>query len=210
MAKMIELPQFAREVEIRAQTFDPEKRTVDMVWTTGATVRRRSWIDGPYDEQLIVAPGAVRLDRLNAGAPLLNSHDGYDLSGVMGAIIPKSARLEKGEGIATVQFSRREDIAGYVQDIRDGIVRNISVGYRVHAVEKLERGDGKVPLWRITDWEPLELSAVPIPADPGAQFRAVRNGKQELFPCTMAGDFSRAARANARMRMRARELGLTV
>jgi len=209
MTQTIELPRFAREVDIRAETFDENKRTVDLVWTTGATVRRRSWMDGPYDEELIVDPKSVRLDRLNAGAPFLNTHDGYDLSGIMGAVVPGSARLEKGRGVATVQFSKREDIAGYVQDVRDGIIRNISVGYKIHAIDKKERDDGSVPLWRVVDWEPFEISAVPIPADPGAQVRDGRP-KGELFPCTVAGSASRALVAGARMRMQARELGLTV
>ena len=41
---------------------------------------------------------------------------------------------------------------------------------------KVKRGD--VPTWRVTDWEPLEISAVAIPADAGAQ---VCNG--ERFDC---------------------------
>jgi HK97 family phage prohead protease len=209
MTTMIELPQFAREAEIRAQSFDEAKRTVDLIWTTGATVRRRSWMDGPYDEELIVSGNSVRLERLNAGAPFLNAHDGYDLSGVIGSVVPGSAKIEKGRGTATVQLSKRDDVAGIAQDIRDGIIRNISVGYRIHAIEKKERDDGSVPLWRVVDWEPLEISAVPIPADPGAQVRDGRP-KGELFPCTMAGFTSLALVAGARMRMQARELGLTV
>lgn len=206
MSKLIELPQMLREVEVRADTYDEQKRTFDMVWTTGATVRRRSWMDGPYDEELIVTGNSVRLDRLNAGAPFLNSHDGWDLTGVIGSVVPKSARIEKGVGIATVQMSRRDDVAGILQDIKDGIIRNISVGYRVHAIEKMERDDGKVPLWRITDWEPLELSAVPIPADPGAQIRGDRKTNLPTYPCQVRQ--LGGSGAMARMRMHARELGL--
>lgn len=212
MNKTIELPRFAREVEIRAQSYDEAKRTVDMIWTTGATVRRYSWMDGPYDEELMVTPKAVRLSRLNAGAPFLNSHDGFDLSGVIGSVVQGSARIEKGQGVATVILSKRDDVAGIVQDIRDGIIRNISVGYRVHQVEKTERDDGTIPLWKVVDWEPLELSAVPIPADPGAQLRGddPRHTRQQLYPCVLTFERSEGASALTRMRMRARELGLAV
>lgn len=216
MERLIELPSYAREVEFERASFNEESRTIDVIWTTGATVRRRSWIDGPYDEELVVTPATVRLDRLNAGAPFLNSHDGYDLAGVIGAVVPKTARIEKGRGVATVQISRRDDVQGIVQDIRDGVIRNISVGYRVHGIEKLERKD-KVPLWRVTDWEPMELSAVPIPADPGAHVRSEggalvgADGKKlRLFPCVLTGDDVRSGPALARMRMSARELGLAV
>jgi hypothetical protein len=41
--------------------------------------------------------------------------------------------------------------------------------YRYHAVERDTRGD--VPVWRVTDWEPYEVSAVSVPADFGSQFR---------------------------------------
>lgn len=215
MSKKFELPQMSREmVEIRTDSFNADKYTIDLCWTTGATVRRRSWYDGPYDEELVVGASNVRLDRLNAGAPYLNSHDGYDLAGVIGSVVPGTARLVKGEGLATVQLSRRDDVAGIVQDIRDGVIRNNSVGYRVHAVEKLERDDGSVPLWRVIDWEPLELSAVPIPADPGAQMRAHKE-KRSLYPCQVRHIMSEkimgeTGNAMARMRMQARELGLAV
>ena len=41
-------------------------------------------------------------------------------------------------------------------DIRAGIIRNVSVGYRVHRFE-IERRDGEVDLWRAVDWEPMEI-----------------------------------------------------
>ncbi len=213
---LIELPRRARPAEVRAQSFDEKANTVELVWTTGATVRRCSWIDGPYDEELVVGTKNVRLERLNGGAPFLNSHESWDLAGVLGSVVPKSARIESGVGVATVQLSRREDVAGIVQDIRDGIIRNVSVGYRYHKVEKTEKDDGSVPLWRVVDWEPLELSAVPIPADPGAQVRSEAGRKPEQFPCVV----SRLAPAESlrvpghiairrmRMRMLALEFGL--
>ena len=46
-----------------------------------------------------------------------------------------------------------------MQNIRDGIIRSISVGYITHQIEKIERA-GEVPLWRAVDWEPLEISGV--------------------------------------------------
>jgi phage head maturation protease len=203
MPQTLQLPRQSRVAEIRAQSFNPEAYTVDLVFTTGATVRRLSWRDGPYDEELVVTPKSVRLDFLNNGAPFLNTHDDWDLSGIIGSVVPRSAKIVGGQGLATVQLSRREDVAGFVQDIKDGVIRNISCGYVYHTIEKTER-DGSVPLWRVTDWEPLELSAVPIPADRGAQFRAGVRAAADLFPCIV----NRSASAQAelsRIRMRMRE-----
>lgn len=196
MSEIIRLPRQLGDAEVRAASFDEAAHTIEVVFTAGATVRRRSWMDGPFDEELIVTDKAVRLDRLNGGANFLNTHWDMDLRDVLGAVVPGSAKIEKGKGYAKVQLTRRDDAAGIVQDIRDGVIRNISVGYRIHAVEKVERKD-KVPLHRITDWEPLEISAVPVPADPGAQVRGA--DKAELYDCRIE---HAAAAANAARRMR--------
>src|SRR5213593_2803582 len=105
MERRIELPRATRGAEVRAQSFNEADNTIEVCWTTGATVRRRSWIDGPYDEELIVSANAVRLDRLNAGAPLLNTHSDWDLSDVIGSVVPGSATISKGQGIARVKLS---------------------------------------------------------------------------------------------------------
>lgn len=165
-------PKMARAAEVRASSFDETDNTIELVFTTGAKVRRYSWSEGAYDEELVVDGGSVRLGRLNAGAPFLNTHADYRLEHVIGSVVPGSARIEGGKGHAKVVLSKREEVRGLVQDIRDGVIRNVSVGYRYHKVEKTDGQDGDPALWRVVDWEPLEISAVPIPADPGAQMRS--------------------------------------
>lgn len=173
MERFVELPRQVRGAEIRASSFNESDNSIELVWTTGATVRRRTWMDGVYDEELIVESGAVRLERLNAGAPFLNTHSDWSLEDVIGSVVPGSARIEKGQGVARVRLSSSPGDADNVAKIRDGIIRNISVGYAIHRVEKIEADDGSVPTWRVVDWEPLEISAVPVPADAGAQIRGV-------------------------------------
>lgn len=204
---VIQLPSMLRGAELRGASFDEKDNSVECCWTTGATVRRISWLDGVYDEELVVSANAVRLDRLNAGAPMLNTHAQWDLASVIGAVVPGTARLEAGKGLARVQLSRAPGDADVVQKIKDGIVRNVSVGYIRHKIEKIEK-NGETPLWRVVDWEPHEISAVPVPADAGSQFRSAGpEGKPRLFPCTVLGA-SAATVAAARMRMQARALGL--
>lgn len=183
MPEIIQLPQFARDAEVRGGSFNESANTIDVIWTTGATVRRRNWIDGEFDEELVVSPTSVRLDRLNAGAPFVDTHDVFSLRSVLGSVVPGSARLEGNRGVATILLTRRQDAQGTVQDIRDGVIRNISVGYKIYGVEKQER-KGKIPLMRATDWEPMEISAVPVQADPGARVRADA-AKMETFSCTV-------------------------
>jgi hypothetical protein len=149
-------------------TINVEERTVELVWSTGAQVKRASWSRGDYIEELSLQPGSVRLDRLNSGAPLLNSHSSYDLRDQIGVVL--RAWLTGTEGRALVKFSRRDDVEPFFQDVRDGIIRNVSVGYKVH---KTERDETVVPpVERAVDWEPYELSLVPIPADAGSQVRS--------------------------------------
>jgi phage head maturation protease len=183
MSEIIRLPQFMRDAEVRSGSFDEAENTIDVIFTTGSTGRRRTWIDGDFDEELVVNDKAVRLGRLNGGAPFLDSHDIFSLRSVLGSVVPGSAKVEKGKGTAKVKLTRRTEAAGVVQDIRDGVIRNISVGYKTHAVEKMDR-KGKVPLHRVIDWEPWEISAVPIPFDAGAQIRSAGDlEKQELYEC---------------------------
>jgi hypothetical protein len=170
------LPTQQRAATIAPATFNAEARSVEVVWTTGARGRRFDfWSGQVYEEELEVSSSAVDLSRLNGGqAPVLNSHDAYDLSCVIGVV--DRAWIENGEGRATVRLSDREDIAGLVRDIETGIVKNISVGYNVRKYEitsAANRTDGgTVPLYRGVDWMPAEISFVPIPFDAATGTRA--------------------------------------
>jgi hypothetical protein len=182
------LPLIGRAAEVREDGIDPEARTIEVVWTTGAVVQRVRWegwddrVD--YDEELVVSPNAIRLDRLNAGAPFLDTHATYSLDHVLGSVVPGSVRIERGQGHAKVKLTAAPDAAHLVQRILDRDVRHVSVGYRVHRYE-ITKQEGKRELWRAVDWEPMELSAVALPADPGAHVRSDEGG---LAPCVITRD----------------------
>lgn len=187
MAKdIVNLPVIGRAAEVRPETIDAAARTIDVVWTTGAIVRRLDWSGWDpveYDEELVVDPGAVRLDRLNAGAPFLNAHSAHAVEDVIGSVVPGSVRIDAGVGTATIQLTTAADAQGVVQRILDKSLRFVSVGYRVHQYE-ITRIDGQRDLWRAVDWEPMEISAVPVPADAGAQIRS-DPGAAQLSPCVL-------------------------
>lgn len=188
-------PSDIRKAEIPMQvrlqpvgTVDIEKRTAELVWTAGGRVLRYDWWTGErYWEELSLEPKAVRMDRLQSGAPLLNTHNRYDLGDVIGVV--EDATLETKQGTATVRFSKRDDVEPYFQDVKDGIIRNVSVGYVVHRYLKIDppAGTNDYPTWRAIDWEPSELSLVPIGADAGAQVRSAIPEtdlqKVRTFPC---------------------------
>jgi phage major head subunit gpT-like protein len=161
---------------VRAGSVDVDARTVELTWTTGAKGRRWSWDVGSYMEELEVSEDAVRLDRLNNGAPFLNAHNSYELDDVIGVV--EKAWIDGAEGRALVRFSKRDDVEKIFSDVQDGILRNISVGYAVHRYEVTENADDKLPTYRAVDWEPMELSLVPIGFDDGGKFRSAKTADE--------------------------------
>jgi phage head maturation protease len=93
------------------------------------------------------------------------------------------ARLETGKGIATLRFAKATDdpAADVVfRKVQDGIIQNVSVGYNVYRYEKTEAVENKIPTFRAIDWEPFEISFVPMGADDGAGTRGAANKPTHL------------------------------
>lgn len=170
--RRINTPGQARSAALQPSSWNADDRTIDVIWTTGARGVNIAYDTFELvDEELATAAKNVRLDRLNRGAPVLNSHQSRDLNSQIGVVVPGSARMESGRGIATIQLSVRDEIAPIVADIAAGVIRNISVGYRVHAYD-VDPSAKPRPLYRATDWEPTEISFVTVPLDAGAQVRS--------------------------------------
>lgn len=166
-----------RSAESKPVLIDEQNRTAELVWTTGATVRR-SGMFGDWNETLKVAPDSVRMERLASGVvPLLKNHDASDIANVIGIV--ERAWLSNNEGRAVVRFSDRADVQPIFQDVKNGILRSISVGYRVHEFVETTREGDQDRSFLATSWEPLELSVVPIPADAAAGFRAEKIRTEE-------------------------------
>jgi len=172
------LPMQTRREPILPATVDTETRSVDVVFTTGAAVRRRRWTGWdtsvPFDEILEVSDRAVDLTRLNAGAPALDSHSVWSSHSQVGVV--ERAWIEGREGKATIRFPREglDQAADRMFGlIGDGIIRNVSVGYSIDRVKVIEpAAKGEVEQRIVERWTPLEVSFVTVPADPRAQVRA--------------------------------------
>ncbi len=146
-------------------TIDEANRTVELIASTGAGVVRADF-EGPFVERLDVSSTAVDLSRLD-GMPLLDSHRQGGLADVLGVV--RGARFEAGNLIVKVQFSARAEAVW--QDVKGGIIRNVSVGYSPKAWR-----DGSDPkgarVRTVTKWELQEVSLVPVGADPSAKVRS--------------------------------------
>ena len=129
-----------------------DERTVEFSFSSETPVKR--WFG---NEVLSHDPSAVDLGRMNDGAPVLFNHDP---DRVIGVVERAWVDGEKRRARALVRFSRNTFAEEVLADVRDGVLRNISVGYSIDTAE--ERNDNIV----ITRWQPHEVSVVSVPADP--------------------------------------------
>lgn len=156
-------PQFAGDdrMAFRAFTVDrrsinEDKRTVELSFSSDVELERWPGVI----EVLSHEQGAVDLTRLANGAQLLFNHGSDDYLGVIESATIGADR--KGRCVA--RFSEHEDAEKVWNDVKAGILRNVSVGYRIHEVKLTEERDN-VDVWTVTRWEPYEVSIVTIPAD---------------------------------------------
>lgn len=175
MAKIIKTGVFQTRAELRAESFNEDDKTFNIAWSTGEKVLRYFGPagDDTYYEELSLENDHVDLSRLNSGAPFLDTHQRGGVDSVIGVI--ERAWIDNGIGFATVRFSEREDVAPIVQDVKNRILRNVSVGYSVEMYEDVSERDDEIKTFRAVKWTPKEVSIVPIGADSRAQFRSDNN-----------------------------------
>ncbi|MFN6998962.1 MAG: prohead protease/major capsid protein fusion protein [Elioraea tepidiphila] len=163
-------PILAQRAIAAPATVDRAARTVEVVWSTGARARNFVPALGLITEELEMSPNAVRMEALRSGrAPVLDTHRRDGARDVLGRVT--AARLERGRGYATLQFSTAADVEPVWQRIADGTLRAVSVGYRVHRYEpRADPATGET-VHRAVDWEPFEISVVPVPVDRDAAVR---------------------------------------
>lgn len=126
---------------------------------------------------------AIRMDRIKRGAvPLLFNHDWNDPIGMVdGAVLRDRRLLADAHLFAT---DRAREVAAMVE----GGLRNVSISYQLHEMEPVDRST-----FRATDWEPLEISIVTVPADPSIGIG--RSAEREARPVRIVSKFHVAAAA---------------
>lgn len=78
-----------------------------------------------------------------------------------------------------MRFGKSARASEILQDVKDGIRRLVSVGYRIKDMF-MEAKEGEVETWRASSWEPLELSIVAVPADASVGIGRTGNTADEL------------------------------
>ena len=151
--------QLRRELRAEASV-DEKARTVELSFASETPVTRYDFRkDKEYREVLSCNAPDVDLSRLNDAHPLLLNHDPYDQIGVV-----ISSRVDSDKKCrATVKFSKSQRGDEIWQDVKDGIRRLVSVGYRRIKEVGSEIVDGMETV-RFS-WQPYEVSIVSVPAD---------------------------------------------
>ena len=123
-------------------------------------------------------------------APLLNNHNMDEQIGVV-----EEYKLDEAakRTVAVVRFGKSALAREVVDNVKDGIKRNISVGYKVNKLE--QSSNDKIGDHYRASWTPMEASVVSIPADqskqvgvgrsksnniPNIQVTKMENEKQEI------------------------------
>lgn len=144
-----------RSLQLERGAINEEARTVTLAFASETPVER--WWG---NEILECSTAAMRQGRLRTGANLLCDHNTRDVVGVVESVEIGTDRIVR----AVARFGKSARAEEVWQDVKDGIRRNVSVGYLIHRAVLVEERDGQ-ETYRISDWEPYEISLVSVPAD---------------------------------------------
>ena len=165
--KVIDMPMKYRTIDLsKASYIDEESRRVRVGVSSEEPVERSFGM-----EVLGHSADDINMEFINSGrAPLLMDHDMTKQIGVIEEFkLDETAKRT----IAVVRFGKSALAREVFEDVKDGIRMNISVGYRIDKLERIQR-DGED--YYKANWSPLEISSVSIPAD---QSRLVGVGRSK-------------------------------
>ena len=166
-------------IQLRAATADDEHRTVEAVVTSEQPVivmDRRTY---ELIEEVLLCDGCELPER----APLLESHDRWNIDAVLGSV--RQFKREPGAISAQLQFMKGDERSERIwPKVREGHLDSVSIGYRVGTDGYVDIAPGKthsvngrsftakdLTLRVATKWEIHEVSMVVIPADSTAKVR---------------------------------------
>ena len=149
---------------VQRSAVDEAARTVQLAFASETPYERWWGI-----EILDCSASSIRLARLLSKSPLLFGHDDKDHLGVVESVQIGSDKVVR----AVVRFGKSARAEEKFRDVVDEILTQVSVGYMVHSAKAegaATNEDGDVEMeenatYRVTDWEPFEISFVTIAAD---------------------------------------------
>lgn len=167
------------------ETLDSNARTVRALAFTEAPVQIYDWKSDRIVGEVLTVKGMRPVDSVR----LLDAHSRYAAASVLGSALDfreESATDSTARGGSlTLQFSAASDVEPIWTRVKEGHLRGVSIGgsYTRGAFTEIEPGGSftfegvkytakDMPLRIVTDWELVEVSVVPIPADATASIRS--------------------------------------
>lgn len=136
----------------------------------GTPIRFIASTENVARDGMVIESSAWRLDHYNANPVFLWAHD-YSQPPIGKA----TASVENGALMTDVTFDQGDEFAREVErKYRDGYMNAVSVGWSTITIKP-----GNPP--RIAEAELLDISAVPVPADPGALKERQVRGLRDLL-----------------------------
>ena len=140
-----------RNFEIELKTRNDKARTVEASISSEFPVET-------YDGKEVLVHTAEAVDLSRAPLPLIDSHDTSRLP--VGVV--EQLRLVGRKLRGLLRFGESEKAREIWEDVKAGIIKNLSIGYRYLA--PVEWADNEN--FMVTKWQPYEVSLVAVPADP--------------------------------------------
>jgi len=165
--KVIDMPMKYRTIDLsKASYIDEESRRVRVGVSSEEPVERSFSM-----EVLGHSADDINMEFINSGrAPLLLDHDMEKQIGVIEEFkLDETAKRTT----AVVRFGKSALAQEIFEDVADGIRMNISVGYRVDKLTRMNKDDEN---YYKAQWTPMEVSSVSVPAD---QSRLVGVGRSK-------------------------------
>jgi HK97 family phage major capsid protein len=165
--KVIDMPMKFRTIDLSKHSYlDEEKRIVRIGVSSEEPVERSFGM-----EVLGHSAEDINMEFISSGrAPLLLDHDMEKQIGVIEEFkLDETAKRTT----AVVRFGKSALAREIFEDVADGIRMNISVGYRVDKLTRMNKDD---ETYYKAQWTPMEVSSVSVPAD---QSRLVGVGRSK-------------------------------
>lgn len=145
-----------RQVTVRSANFDDANLTFELSFASETPVER--WFG---TEILECTKDAADLSRMNDGAPLLIGHNPDNWPGTV-----ERAWVDNDKTCrALVRCADDEEGKRIYRRVKTGIMRKVSVGYRINDLVLSEQKSDGLDTYRATRWTSHEASLVSIPAD---------------------------------------------
>ena len=123
---------------------------------------------GMYYETLDHRPRAVDLKFIRRDGKILTDHDSHRVDAIVGRV--DDCWLDGDKCRVRMVWDDSERAMEIRRKVDAGMLRTVSIGYRIHKYKMDEHKDDKGNISRIdinvSRWEPMEVSFVAVPADP--------------------------------------------